>query len=261
MRVAKAALLLTAFAYACSSDEPVTLGPSASAGAARPPQAAALEVGITVNDAPTGSFACRDGLFIATTARNISDVPVRLSRLELLFTPSVGGCHEQAAPIDPQVVLEVRPQETVELRRHDGAGQLCGPPNGAPECGWTATARVTTEAGTVAEGRASFWTHEARSECRGIPPSIAAPREGDRLAGVVDVRAGVSEDGGCTISARTIIEGYDESGRRAFVSGELDLGDRYRWDTRQSPNGRYRLTALQNCCRIRGLPLTVEVAN
>ncbi len=259
MRTMTTAVALAALTLACGSTGPTQSTPAAAGGP--PPIDATLQVELTINGAPSGSFSCDRGLFLQASARNAAVRPVQLRRFDVHFAPTVGSCRAMVADLDPTLALRLEPGATGEVRRFDATGQLCEPPAGGSGCGWNVTARVTTDTGAVAEDHVTFTTYRAPANCDGVVAGVVTPREGDVLSGVVDVVGGVAEGGGCVNSARGIVEGYSEEGRLVFTTPPLDLGDRYRWDTRLVPNGRYLLTAYQNCCRIRGIPITVSVRN
>jgi hypothetical protein len=77
----------------------------------------------------------------------------------------------------------------------------------------------------------------------------------------IELTASVAESSYCVNSARTDVQIFTEQGQLVRSVRELDLGERYRWDTRSVPNGRYGLTAEQNCCHVPSVPIYVTVQN
>lgn len=233
---------------------------AACSSSTTPTSPARLQVQLTLNGARLGSFSCSDGLFFATSVSNLAKHPIQLERLAVRFSPTAGSCREYLAPIDPLVSTRLEGGQTAQLRRFDAAGQLCELPYGASECAWRATATVTTDAG-AAEDVIGFETFRSPAGCQGVVPRLINPTAGAVLSGVVAVTASVAESQNCVISARTIVEGFSEQGSPIFSSVELDLGDQFRWETTLVPNGRYWLTAFQNCCRTRSSAVIVTVRN
>ncbi len=247
---AGACLVLATSVMGCHSNPPAAPNPSP------------FLVRLTLNGARLGSFSCRQGLFFDVSATNLAAHPVQLRSLAVSFTPTAGpaSCQAFQEPLDSTVSSRLDVAQTAHLRRFDAAGQLCEAPYGAPECAWMAMATVAADA-DVASDAIGFETFRPASACDGVVPSLLSPTDGAMVSGTVDVTASVAESQSCVISARTIVEGFSELGSRAFVSGELDLGDRFRWDTTHVPNGTYWLTAFQNCCRTRSAPVVVTVRN
>lgn len=239
---------------------PATPSPSPSTSPSAPPSTPAhtdFSVALTVNGYDLGSFDCGKAMSLSTTATNRSGVPVDLRRLTIRFTPLSGQCHEHVATIDPTLDVRLPGTGTRELRRFDASGDLCQEPDGVPGCTWRAQADVHTDAGAVRD-QITLATFSSAKHC-GVVPQLTAPVDGAVVSGVVDVQASIVEGDGCVITARSVIEGFSAHGSLVFRSGELDLGDAYRWDTRSLPEGRYWITAYQNCCRIRSAPTVVRV--
>jgi len=242
--------LLAGLTLACHSSK----GPAASTGE--------LRVELTLNGGRLGSHSCDLGLFFATRITNASTQPLQVHRLAVRFVSNSAACTSQVAAIDSQVSIGLEPGAVAAVRRFDAAGQLCQAPRGGPECAWTAIAEATSALGTTRDelGFATYLPGEDRG-CAGVTPRLVAPADGAVLSGTVDVVATVAESASCVNSARTIIEGFSERGVPAFRSSSLDLGEPFRWNTRDVANGRYWITAYQNCCRVRGAPVVVTVRN
>lgn len=251
---------LTAWMLACGSSSRVT-EPTGPPAPTPPHGGGSLHVQFTINGEQAGSFSCARGMFLETSAHNAGSQPLELTALEVRFERTIGNCGHQAADIDPRLTLRIEPGQSAQVRRFDAAGQLCEPPAGSPDCGWNATARVTTASGVAAEGHVAFTTHLASADCDGVVPAVISPQDGDVLTGQVRVVGSVRESRSCVTSARGIVEGYAEGGQRVFTTPAQDLGDSWRWDTTRFPNGRYLLAAYQNCCRIRSIPIVVSVRN
>jgi hypothetical protein len=219
----------------------------------------ALHVDLTVNGAKLGSFSCRGGLVFTTRATDVSSGPVQIQSLSLRFTPKEGGCAAQVAPIDPNGRWTIREGGTVEVRRVDLAGLLCESPGATPGCSWLATAEVATDTGPASD-QIAFATNRTAEHCEGVVPLINSPVNGAVVSGTIEIDATVVEGVGCVNSARTIIEGFSEQGARVF-SARIDVGELFRWDTTSVSNGRYWITAAQNCCGIPSTPVVVTVRN
>jgi len=232
-----------------------------SSGPPSAPNQVPLQVQLTLNGAHLGSFSCDNGLFFEVNAKNLSLQPLQLQSLSVVFVPTAGLCQAYLEPLAPSLSTRLEVGQPAQLRRFDAAGQLCEPPYGAVECAWRATATVKTDAAGSASDAIGFETFRSAAGCEGALPRLTRPTDGAVLSGVVDVSPTLVESRNCIISARTIVEGFSEQGSRVFVSGELDLGDHFRWDTTRVPNGVYWLTAFQNCCRTRSSPVVVAVKN
>ncbi len=232
-----------------------TPGPSPT-----PTPAARIRVGLTVNGLRYGSFSCTDGLFFATSVTNEGSHAVDLDGISVSFSPHASGCSAHAAPIGSRLSVHLKAGATAMVSRFDAAGTLCRPPSGDPSCSWTATSEVTAGP-TTAQDRIGLATYEPKTiGCRS-GSSLITPAEGSAVSGTVDVQATVTEGDGCIMSARAIAEGFSELGVPAFRSYQMDVGDRFHWDTRRNPNGRYWITAYQNCCGKRSPPTPVAVRN
>jgi len=276
-RTGWALMVLVGWSLACHSSTP-SGGPTTPSMASAPspapspspspsptplpplPTTNALRVDLTLNGAKFGSFACDSGLFVETTVENLSSRPIRLDRLYVHFSPTRGGCLEQSAEIDPYLSLRLDAGARVQVRRFDAAGPLCEDVYAAG-CAWTATAAVASDVG-VAQDEIDFSAYRATSACDGGVPRLWMPADGAIVRGVVDVAASAPETRYCSaMSARAIAQGFSETGRLVFTSYGLDLDDRFHWDTTQFPNGRYWLSAFQNCCGISSRAIQVTVRN
>lgn len=246
--------VLLASAVACSSSSPPTV-PSQP-----PPSQAPLQVQLALNGARLGSFSCSNGLFLAVSATNLSPRPLLLESLVVQFDPTLGSCQAYLQPLELAASTRIEAGQTAQLRRFDAAGQLCDAPYGAAECAWKATATLKTDAGAAWDA-IGFETYRSRAGCEGVVPRLISPTAGAVISGIVDVQATLVESRECVNSARTIVEGFSDQGSRVFFSGELDLGDLFRWDTTRVPNGGYWITAFQNCCLTRSSPVVVTVNN
>lgn len=264
MHIKLGAIGLVVLSLACGAPGPSGApgGPSSPVPSSPGPSAAtALVADLSVNGVKLGSFSCHAGMFFAASVTNVSSVPVRLERLTIQFMPTTGPCRAFPAQIDPHVATHLAPGASALVRSFDGAGALCEAPN-TPGCTWTATAELASDSGT-ARDQLGFSTYGVSPSqgCEGAVPRVAAPRDGDVVSGITDVTASVVESRYCVMSARTIVQAFSERGELIFSSRELDLGDRVHWDTRAVRNGRYALTAQQNCCRIPSIPIYVTVRN
>jgi hypothetical protein len=240
---------------ACGAPKPLVPTPAATP---RPP--VQIQTQLSVNGQRHGGFTCAHGIDVAATVLNSGAEAVDLASLTVRFVSHTAGCADRSAPIDAALQVRVPAGASALARRFDAAGTLCraGDP---PQCAWTAIAEVTAGA-TVATDQVGLATYAPLgSGCDGITPTVLAPSDGSVVTGTANVSATVVESRACVISALTVLDGFSELGVPAFHASGLDLGDRYRWDTRTVANGRYWITPSQNCCGVPGSPVLVTVAN
>jgi hypothetical protein len=227
---------------------------------------APFPVALTVNDLPTGTFYCRDGLRIVTTLGNPTAQPIQIRGLTLKFSSPECGDHDVPLTAGGQVA----PGASMLVRRVDLSGDLCQAPNGRPGCTWDTIAEVDTDEG-VASGRLWFATFRSDGRnCGPQAPRVLAPLPGATLAGVTTISvlpAPADATGDCATSPRTLIRLYPLYGGPPLLS-EFLAGDSYAWDTRGVRNAEYLITAQKACgvcdrcaCGGIGTPVRVAVQN
>jgi hypothetical protein len=231
--------------------------------------APSFKVDLTVNGSKQGVFSCSGPLFVTTSVTNFSTDPLRLERLTVDFVPPLitPYCVPHAAGIDPSLPTTVLPGATVAVRTFDAAGGLCQGPIDSGSCNWTAVAEVAGQGASMRD-QIAFVVQQVALDvqlkdpgCATDIPRVVTPLDGQVLSGTIQVTATLVDSRFCVISARTNVQIFSEQGQLVRSVRNLDLGDHSSWDTRTVPNGRYGLTAEQNCCRVPSIPIYVTVRN
>ncbi len=203
-------------------------------------------VTLTINDQPTGTFFCRDGLALATRLTNPTSKPLTIQALAFQFSSPECGAND----LTVQAGGIVAPGETAAVRRIDVGGDLCAAPNGRTGCTWDVTARVDTDAG-VATGRLWFATFKAdRRTCGTAAPRLLQPANGALVSGDTTLSlqpAPIADPATCDMPG-TQVRIYPLYGGPPVLS-DFTPGTTYEWDSRGVRNADY-LIALQSACGV-----------
>jgi len=274
MRRPLAATILVLAACSSGSQAPTAPAPS-------PTPLGQASADLRVNAQKSGTFECSGGLFFVTSLLNQTSASVRVDGLTLTFTRVAGAdCADHAAPMSAAVSMAAPPGLSTEIRQVDLAGDLCDAPFGAPGCEWLGKATLATSFGTLTDeiafrtgapapavpGRPAPSPTPSPTTCGRDHPTVLTPSDGQTLSGVVVVSARLPpDDSPCPITLRAYVVATRVGGGGGGFSALLDLGDTYRWNTADGPNGRYRITAQKACgpraCGGTSDPIEVTVSN